>query len=138
LTNGFEIQVWYPQSLSVELLKCLRFYQKSFLVDTAPVQNVGVNTGETRAVAGKATAVVNAGFIPWVYQPPLRATPTTLTVYNPAAANALARNITGAADMGATTVTGSTANNAYVNATGVAATAVGDLIAIHWSADAEL
>lgn len=138
LTDGEALQDWEPLSLSLELNRCLRFYEKSFLLDTAPAQNVGANSGEVRGVAGKAGAVANAGFIPISYTVEKRATPTTVTVYNPAAANALARNITGAADMGATAITGSTAKNFYVNATGVAATAVGDLIAIHYSADAEL
>jgi hypothetical protein len=138
LTDGYEIQNWSPLDFNNEWDRCRRFYQKSFLVDTAPVQNAGVNTGERRGVAGKAGAVANAGFIPIQYEVAMRATPTTVVVYNPAAANALGRDITGTADLGATTITGSSANNFYTNSTGVAATAVGDLIAIHFSADAEL
>lgn len=138
LVEGAAIQDWNPMPYPLELIRCQRFYQKSFLVDTAPAQNVGVNGGESRTIAGKAGAVASAGFISWQYPVPLRATPTTLTLYNPAAANALARNITGAADMGTTTTTGSTANAAYAAITGVAATAVGDLIALNWSSDAEL
>jgi hypothetical protein len=138
LSDGYEIQDWSPQSYSEEIDRVKRFYQKSFLIDTNPAQNVGVNTGEIRGVAGKAGAVANSGFIMVDYPVGMRATPGTNTIYNPAAANALARNITGAADMGTTTITGATANGFYLAITGVAATAVGDLIAIHYSSDAEL
>lgn len=137
IIEGEEIPDWTHGSVPEELVRVRRFYQKSFALDTAPAQNVGVNTGEQRGIAGKATAVANAGFINFEFSPPMRAAPTVV-VYNPAAANALARNITGAADMGATTITGTNERNSYTNSTGVAATAVGDLIAIHWSADGEL
>lgn len=138
LSDGYELQDWVPAVYSQELRRVQRYYQKSFLVDTLPAQNVGLNTGEIRGVAGKAGAVANAGFIAIQYLQPMRATPTTNTLYNPAAANALARNVTGAADMGATAITGATANNFYAAVTGVAATAVGDLIAIHYTSDAEI
>lgn len=137
LYDGPDVIDWIPMPFAVEQERIRRFYEKSFLVDTAPAQNVGVNSGEVRGVAGKAGAVANAGFIPIPFRTEKRASPT-VTVFNPAAANALARNITGAADMGATTITGTTAQNTYTNSTGVAATAVGDLIAIHFTADAEI
>jgi len=137
LVDGEDIPDWSHQSLPEEQYRVQRFYQKSFALETAPATNVGVNTGEQRAIAGKAGAVANSGFIPWYYQPKLHRS-VTPTVYNPGAANALARNITGTADMGTTTITGSNECGSYVNCTGVAATAVGDLIGIHWSADAEL
>lgn len=138
LTDGYELQDWAPPSFSEEIDRVKRFYNKSFILDTLPAQNVGVNLGEIRAIAGKAGAVANSGFIPINYPVPMRATPTTNVVYNPAAANALARNITGAADMGATAITGASANGFYLAITGVAATAVGDLIAINYTSDAEL
>jgi hypothetical protein len=137
LTLDEAVQAWSPPNSADEWLRMQRFYQKSFLPGTVPVTNAGAGTGERRGVAGKAGAVANSGFILVDYVVPMRATPT-VTVFNPAAANALARNITGAADMGATTITSGTARNFYTNSTGVAATAVGDLIAIHFSADADL
>jgi len=138
LTTGYEIQSWNPLETATELQRVQRFYEKSFLLDTAPAQNVGVNTGEVLGVAGKAGAVANSGFIAIRYVTPKVKAPATNVVYNPAAANALARNITGAADMGTTTITGAGIQQFYLAITGVAATTVGDLIAIHFSSDAEL
>jgi hypothetical protein len=137
LYDGEEIREWMPRSQAEQLLLCQRYYVKSFGVDVLPAQNVGVNSGEARSVAGKAGAVANAGYLPVEFPVTLFKSPT-VTVFNPAAANALARNITGAADMGATAIVGTTASDFYINATGVAATAVGDLIAIHYTADAEI
>lgn len=139
LTDGPEIQDWTPLSYELEYARVRRFYQRSFFSETtAPAQNVGVNTGEFKSIAGKATAVANAGFIPVRYAPPIRTSAPTITLYNPAAANALMRNLTGVADMGATATSSSTAFDFLITATGVAATAVGDLCGIHWTADAEI
>jgi hypothetical protein len=137
LTDGYEIQDWTPQSIAIEKERVCRYYQKSFTEATAPAQNAGANTGESKGIAGKATAVANAGFIFHRYQPPMRTGPG-VTLYNPQAANALMRDQTAGADMGATATTGNTQNDVMINATGVAGTAVGNQIAIHWSADAEL
>ena len=137
LTDGYEMQDWYPQPLAVEKHRVMRYYQKSFIEATAPAQNVGVNTGESKGIAGKAGAVANSGFVFARYNPPMRTGPG-VTLYNPAAANALMRNTTGGADMGATTATSNTEVDLMINATGVAATAVGDQVGIHWSADAEI
>jgi len=68
---------------------------------------------------------------------PMRITPG-VTIFNPAAANALMRNLTGAADMGATALTAQLDASAMAIATGVAATAVGDQVGLHFTADAEL
>jgi hypothetical protein len=138
LVDGYEIQDFSPFGLEVEFDRTRRFIQRSFWPESiTPAQNAGVGTGEGRGVAGKAGAVANAGFIPVVFGTPMRTIPA-VTVYNPAAANALARNITGAADMGATSINNIRENGFYTNSTGVAATAVGDLIAIHWLANAEV
>ena len=137
LTDGYEIQDWSPLAYQLEFAKVRRFYQKSFAVDIAPQQNVGLSTGELKGIAGKAGAVANAGFVFGRFDTPLRVAGGT-TLYNPAAANALMRNATGAADMGATSVTSNSVNDIMINATGVAATAVGDQVSIHFTSDAEL
>jgi hypothetical protein len=114
------------------------FYAKTFALATVPVTNAGINTGEAKGVAGKAGAVANAGIIYWRFPIRLWKTPTTVTLYNPGAANALARNLTGAADMGATAATAQLDSSVMVISTGVAATAVGDQIGLHITADAEV
>jgi hypothetical protein len=54
------------------------------------------------------------------------------------AQNKIMRNLTGVADMGATALTAQLDSSAMAIATGVAATAVGDQVGLHFSADAEL
>lgn len=137
LTTGPDLVDWTPVSPADELLRCKRFYDKTFALTTVPVTNAGINTGEAKGIAGKAGAVANSGIIWWRYVVPMYRTPHTVTLYNPAAANALIRNITGTADMGVTAATAQLDSSTMIIATGVAATAVGDQIGIHLSADAE-
>ncbi len=135
LCDGEDIQDWCPQPVAMELVAVQRHYQKSFAVDTNPATNVGVNTGEARGIAGKAGAA--AEFIPIQFPTRMRAAPS-VTFYNPAAANAVMRDVTGAVDCAAATATGASEVNVYSTGNGNAATAVGNLIAVHYTADAEL
>jgi hypothetical protein len=127
--DGPEIREWVPL--------CQRYYSKSFNVDTAPVQNAGVNTGEAGGIAGKAGAVANAGFIFVTYKVQMR-TAAALTLFNPAVANAQVRDEVAAVDHSATATANSQEQGFTVNSTGNASTAVGDRLGIHWTADAEL
>lgn len=138
LTQGTELVDYIEPPLVKTILKCQRFYCKTFAMTTVPVTNAGINTGEAKGVAGKAGAVANSGIIFWRYPVVMWKTPITVTLYNPAAANALIRNITGTADMGATAATAQLDASTIVIATGVAATAIGDQIGIHITADAEI
>jgi hypothetical protein len=140
LTDGYEITDWDPRALPLELGRCLRFYQKTFALDTAPAQNAGITTGALQAICGKAAATALAGQGQWRYPVNLRAAATTLTLYNPGAANAQARRVSGAAaaDQTATVTANSTEHSADWTCTGDAAGTVGDRIIVHMSADAEL
>lgn len=134
LYDGEQIMDWSPRPLQQELALCQRYYCKTFNVDTAPATNIGVNTGEFRFQAGKAAAT--AELSPTVFFPvPMRQAPGTVTLYNPAAANAQVRDITGAVDCSASAVAGATERGAYVSATGNAATAVGNHLGIHLTFD---
>ena len=136
LTQGTEITDYAKLPLMVILNRCERFFAKTFAYATVPVTNAGINTGEAKCVAGKAGAVANAGILEWRFPRPMFKTPT-VTLFNPGAANALMRNLTGAADMGATAITAQLDKSVLVIATGVAATAVGDGCGIHITADSE-
>lgn len=138
LTQGSEIVDWVPRPYVTELQSCQRFFCKTFALTTVPVTNAGINTGEAKAIAGKAGAVANSGIIPWRFPVRMWRTPPTVTLFNPGAANALQRNLTGVADMGATASTAQLDSSVMNIATGVAATAVGDQIGIHITADAEI
>jgi hypothetical protein len=139
LYDGQAIEDWTPViPLANELARCQRFFCKTFAQGTVPAQNAGINTGEAKGVAGKAGAVANSGIIAWRFPCTMHKTPTTVTLYNPGAANALMRNLTGVADMGATAATAQLDSSVMAIATGVAATAVGDQVGIHFSVDAEV
>ena len=138
LTLGQEITDFVQPPLAEELIKCQRRYCKTFALTTVPVTNAGINTGECKAVAGKAGAVANACIFAWRFPVVMWKTPVTVTLYNPGAANALGRNLTGAADLGATALTAQLDSSVMAISTGVAATAVGDQCGIHITADAEI
>ncbi|MFZ2403687.1 MAG: hypothetical protein WAW41_01020 [Methylobacter sp.] len=126
--------------LAAELALCQRYYEKSFLLATAPVQNAGGNTGETVYPSTKAGALTIFSQSV-LFRTEKRGNPT-LTSYNPAAANAQVRDFTAGADCSATSLTSfsSTALNKgfVISATGNAATVVGGQLRVHWTADAEL
>lgn len=138
LTQGPDLVDWVQIPFAWELANCQRFFCKTFAAATVPVTNAGINTGEAKGVAGKAGAVANAGIIYWRFPVTMWKTPVTVTGFNPGAANAVQRNLTGAADMGATAFTAQLDSSVMSIATGVAATAVGDQIGLHITADAEL
>ena len=139
LRVGASIPEWETVDVKTELLRVKRYYQKSFSVDTAPAQNAGVGTGALMCIAGKAAAVARAGVWYYTYPVEMRATPT-ITLYNPGAANAQARRVSGAAaaDQTATATLNSNPHSFGVTCTGDAAGTVGDEIIVHFSSDAEL
>lgn len=138
-TDGYEIQGWAPLDYNQEMSRVLRFYQKTFAIDTAPVQNAGVATGALRCILGKAAATALAAQFQWRYQVNLRAAATALTTYNPAVANAQVRQIGGTAtDLTATATANSTEQSVDITATGASTGAVGDQCGVHVTADAEL
>lgn len=126
-----------PQTSDEVLRQCQKYYQKSFFSSTTPVQNAGLNSGETYGVV--TNTVTNFG--PVVRFPSsLRTTPGAGTYYNPVAANALIRNITTGVDFISTTTAANTSslNGFVITGTPDAGAGIGNLIAIHWSADARL
>jgi hypothetical protein len=135
LTDGYEIQDYAPVPLSVELLRCQRYYAKSFAIDTGPAQAVGLGTGEVRAITGKTTT--STGYIPIRWPVQMRAAPT-VTTFSPVSANATARDITGSLDSGAVTVNRTDASGCDISFAGNASSAVGNLFGIHYTADAEI
>lgn len=122
--------------LSEELAICRRFTRKSFLMDTAPVQNAGANTGEFTWAASQAGATAQRS--PQIsFDTEMRATPT-LTLYNPAAANAQVRDETAAADCTATATANVSRKGFTVTATGAAGTAIAGMLGVHYLAESDL
>lgn len=129
--TDFEFVPW-----DVDYQRCLRYFQKSFAYATAPAQSAGT-TGSLLFMAGKAGAALNYDEILLIF--PMRGTPS-MTFYNPAAANAQVRDVTASVDCSATGVAASSATekSMAVVTTGNASTAVGNLLSVHWAADAEV
>lgn len=111
---------------------CMEHYRSSFPYGTAPAQSA--------AVAGALTVknpIALGDPAIWVgFDPPMRTTPT-LTTYNPSAANANWRDVTAGADA---TVSVDPATSigptGVLIATSGTVTALGDVLCIHYAADA--
>lgn len=121
---------------SVERSMCMRYFEKSFRDATEPAQNVGAVTGERFWLASIAGAGTQQGH-DTRFQASKRVIPT-MTLYNPAAANAQARDLSLAQDCSATQYFGVSENGFATNCIGHASTGVGHILGIHWTADAEL
>jgi hypothetical protein len=121
-----------------ELILCCRYYQKTFPLTTAPAQNAG-NAG--CVIAGNTGASGFGVQMVWRFPVRMRATPSTITTYNPAAANANARNFASNVDRTSSLLPFSqnsmdgicyaADNNGTGDATGMA-------YGLHYSVDAEL
>lgn len=124
------------RSVAEELPLAMRYYEKSFLISAVPQQANGVNTGELQGIAGKAGAA--SQYMRQYFSVRKRAAPSTLTFFNPVAANGQVRDITFGGDCSTTLIQTFSDAGFTVTATGNAGTAVGNLLGIHWTADAEL
>jgi hypothetical protein len=119
--------------LQVELALCQRYYHKTFNFDVAPAQNAGT-TGAIHWRCVSAGANFTDYAIRWPV--PMRATPSIVT-YNPSAANAQARDTSGAVDCSGTAIAAGTSGGDLYTLTN-AATAVNNLVVVHYTASAEL
>lgn len=127
-----------PKTAAETKIDCNQFYWKTFNQNVTPAQNVGANTGEYRYTVTQAAAGDN--YSPSIIFPtPMRTIPT-ITFYNPAAANAQARNLTQTNDAAATNTTdcGLSAVDFNLHTQGQVGWTVGDRLAVHITADARL
>lgn len=121
-----------------ELALCQRYYEKSFPQGAAPAQNYGVN-GCSTFIARLTGAVAFGAVIPIKFVVPKRAVPTTVTTYNPSAANAQVRDSVAGGDCSSTANSETTDVGMLVSATGNASTAAASsILRIHWTVDSEL
>jgi hypothetical protein len=123
-------------SYGAELALCQRYYESTFPDGTAPAQNAG-NSNALRLSQTAAAAAPCRGFT-WLFKTTKRTSPTTITSYNPAAANANVRNVTRTNDASITGVAALNAMGVTFTFTGSTGSAVGDDNAVGLSADAEL
>ncbi len=124
-----------PQRKSEVLLDCQKYYDKSFGVGVVPATAAGLlnailfpstNTGATGVICQS----VNFGTE--MYAAP------NMVYYNPTNNNALAYNVSSAADMATTTTQNLASKRFAINAVGNAGMVPAQIIAFHWSADARL
>jgi hypothetical protein len=112
-----------------------RYYRKTFPYDTAPAQAGGLAGAHTYPLS-IAAAVASIG-APATMAIQMRKTPV-VTFYNPAAANAFVRNVTGATDATATATVNAGDMGFGITETGIIGWVVGDQLAVHYQADARI
>lgn len=120
---------------STELGLCERYYEKSFPYATAPAQNAGAAGADLWSQSVGAAASSSLGRVG--FQETKRVAPT-VTLYNPSAANAQARNLSVSADCSATAASNISDRGFHVGATSAGGSAAGNGNALNWQADAEL
>ena len=121
------------RSFAEDLLRCQRFYCKTFAYETIPAQNAGVNN----ALQARANGDADWSVI-WEFPVTMRTAPT-ITKYNPSATNSDGRNISDGADVTGISAASTAGDKRVVfDKDGSAGTNSNDLIAIHAAATAEL
>ncbi len=125
---------WQPRTTAQELALTTRRYRKTLPIGTAVAQNAGV----AGAVCTKNPIASGDPSMLWQWGQPMRASPT-ITTYNPSAANANWRDVTGSADVTvsvdpATALSGS--GTGVLIATSGTVSTLGDVLCIQATADA--
>lgn len=120
----------FPEMLRL----CQREFFKTFLQATAPMQNAGANTGEIQFTASRLAALVDSIFSSFPVL--MRAVPV-MVGFNPQSANAQVRDFDAAADC-STTGFNMTERGVKVFTTGNVSTTAGNVLALHYTADARL
>jgi hypothetical protein len=115
---------------------CLRYLETSFSPGTAPASAFGIGTGELSFYAPRNGANTQ-GSAANRFRAVKRKTPA-MTGYNPIGAGSQMRDYTAAQDCTNTTFDNLTAHGFRAFATGHANTVIGNLMLLHWLADATL
>lgn len=137
LEHGNAASEFISNSFADDLRWCQRRYQKSFNLDTTPDYNLGAGTGEETFIATIAGANINCSHR-IKFHPPMRDTPG-MVLYNPeAAASAQVRDQTAAGNCTSAATANVTQTGFHIACRGNAGTTVGGVLAVHWTADAEI
>jgi hypothetical protein len=140
LTEGLEIIDYVEPPLDETITRCQRFFCKSFPLNVVPAASVAVATGGNGEVGiiGKAGATALAAVCNIRFPVRMWKTPT-MTLYAPVGAGSAPYRINGTTPAVQTSpaTTGLLDMGAVVTATGDANGAVGDLVGVHYSAEAE-
>lgn len=118
-----------------ELDLCMRYFQKSFPIGTAPAQNAG-RVGGFEFFQNRVGATLT---ISHVHRLPVRMRTTpTLVTFNPSAANAQIRNLDTAADFTGTNFDTITDSCLSINGTGDAGMTITSYLSVNYTLSAEL
>lgn len=140
MTQGPDLVDYKEPPFAETLLRCQRFFQKSFPITTVPAAGLTVAAAGTGSagIIGKAVAVALAVHINVQFDCRMWKTPV-VTLFTPVNAGAVPMRIDGTtpAVQTAAAQVGLTDRGVTITATGDAAGAVGDLVGVHWTAEAE-
>lgn len=146
LTQGPDIVDWVSAPLAEELLRCKRFFDKSFPLTIVPAASVTLANGGYGASAPQVKAgsgVALAAHIPIQFSVPMWKVPSAVTLFTPVGAGAVAYRHEGTtpAVQGATAVMANSITNqgCIVSMTTEATVngVIGDLCSVHYTAEAE-
>lgn len=121
----------------IQLMRCQRYYQKSFLPEVSPSQNTGRATSiEVASVVGASTIFNIPVYLPVVMRTALS---SGVTIFNPSATNSQVRNISLNTDCSSTTVSNTSGDKIFgVVTTTPTSTVAGHTLSFHYTANAEL
>ena len=134
-SEGTVATPWELRPLEVELLRCYRYVFPTFSLGVTPAQNVGIGTGEMSWQALLAGINQNRGVVRFPVE--MRAAPS-ITFYNPAAANAQARDLSASLDCTSTTAARITSKGFAITSVGTASSNITNEIGVHFVAKAQL
>jgi hypothetical protein len=117
-----------------ELALCQRYFCSSFPSTVAPAQNTGTAYNNMPLVNATIAQYLASQFF---FPVAMRSVPT-ITLYNPSAANAQARNYSTGTDCSSTSAASGNNNSFYIVATPPASSGAGHTIGVNWSASIEL
>lgn len=144
LTQGPEIIDYVEPLLADTLIRCQRFFSKSFPLTVVPAASVTEANGGSGAsgIIGKTAALALAAQISIMFPVVMWKTPVTLTYFTPTAAGAQAFRLSGTTPAVQTATASRTSSltdrGVVCTATGDAAGVIGDLVGVHYTADAEI
>lgn len=136
MTQGPDLVDYKAPPLAEEMLRCQRFFYKTFTYATVPVTNAGIGTGCAKWGVGVLGAVAGTWsthqFLAEMFKIP------TVTLFNPAAANAQVRQIGSTpADCTSSVSAEVTTHSTAFTTTPTANAVIGTVVGVHFTADAE-
>jgi hypothetical protein len=144
ITQGTAIVDYAEPPLAETLVRCQRFFCKSFPLTVVPAASLSEATAGSGvcSIIGLAGATALAVHIPIQFPVQMWKTPVTLTYFTPTASGAQAFRLDGTSPAAQTATASRTSSltdrGVLCTATGDASGVVGNLVGVHYTADAEI